>query len=106
MRILLDESTPKQFAAALAGHEVRTVGQCGWGGKSNGALLALASADFDVMITADRNIRYQQNLKTLPITIVILVTPDNLLPSFQKLAPELLAQLPLITPHTLIEMQL
>lgn len=105
MRILLDESMPKQFATALTGHDVRTVVQCGWGGTNNGALLALAATSFDVLITADRNIKFQQNPKSLPVTIVILVTSDNLLPSFQKLAPELLARLPLITPRTIIELQ-
>jgi len=104
MRILLDESMPKKFAAALTGHDVRTVVQCGWAGTRNGKLLALAANNFDVLVTADRNIQHQQNLKTLPITVVILTTPDNLLPSFQKLAPQLLARLPLIPPHTMVEL--
>lgn len=106
MRILLDESMPRIFAADLVGHKVRTVAQCGWSGTKNGKLLALAANGFDVMITADRNIRYQQNLQTLPIAVVVLATPDGLLPSFQKLVPKLLAALPAIPPRTLIELQL
>lgn len=104
MRILLDESIPKQFAASITGHDVHTVVQCGWAGTKNGKLLALAANSFDAFITTDRNIKYQQNLKTLPITVIILTTSDNLLPSFQKLAPQLLARLPLLTPRTLIEL--
>jgi predicted nuclease of predicted toxin-antitoxin system len=105
MRVLLDESMPRQFAASLTGHNVQTVVQCGWAGTKNGKLLTLAAANFDVLVTADRNIQYQQNLKTLPITVVILTTPDNLLPSFQQLAPQLLSRLPLIPPRTLVELQ-
>jgi predicted nuclease of predicted toxin-antitoxin system len=104
MRILLDESMPQQFAASLPGQNVQTVAQCGWAGTKNGKLLALAANSFDVLVTADRNIKYQQNLKTLPIPVVILATPDNLLASFQSLAPQLLARLPQIPPRSLIEL--
>jgi hypothetical protein len=106
MRILLDESLPAPLASSLVGHHVKTVGQCGWAGIKNGKLLALASGSFDVMLTADRNIRYQQNIKTLPITVVVLVTPDGLLPSFQKLAQQLPAALSALIPCTLIELKL
>lgn len=90
----------------LVGHVVQTVVECGWEGISNGKLLALAAASFDVMVTADRNIKYQQNLKKLPIAVVVLITPDGLLPSFQQLVPELLVALSQLKPRTLIELQL
>jgi predicted nuclease of predicted toxin-antitoxin system len=106
MRILLDESLPAPLASSLVGHQVKTVGQCGWTGIKNGKLLALAGSNFDVMLTADRNIQYQQNMKTLPIAVVVLVTPDGLLPSFHKLMQQLLAALSALVPRTLIELKL
>lgn len=46
----------------LIGHECKTAQQCGWGGKTNGELLRLAESQFDLFVTSDQNIRYQQNL--------------------------------------------
>jgi hypothetical protein len=68
VRILLDESLPKPLARLLVGHEVRTVVQMRWSSLANGALLrqALASG-FDVLLTADQNLPFQQNLNDLPI---------------------------------------
>jgi predicted nuclease of predicted toxin-antitoxin system len=106
MRILFDESMPKPLAADLIGHSVRTVVQCGWTGAKNGRLLTLAAQNFDVLITADRNIRHQQNLKSLPVAVIVLATPDGLLPSFKLLVPKLLATLANLTPRTLTELQL
>jgi len=90
----------------LIGHDVRTVIECGWAGTSNGKLLALAASSFDVLLTADRNIKHQQNLKTLPIAVVVLATPDGLLTSFQQLLPSLLAELSTLAPRTFLEIQL
>ncbi len=75
MRILLDESVPVQIARALTGHDVWTVRQMGWGGFSNGDLLSAAQKEkFHVLIIADKNLRYQQNLSDLPLTILELWT--------------------------------
>lgn len=97
---------PRRFAASLSGHDVRTVGQCGWAGTKNGRLLALAATQFDVLITADRNIQYQQNLKALPIAIIVLATPDGRIRSFQQLVPRLLATLKSFVPFSLVELRL
>lgn len=61
MRILLDESLPRDLSALLVGHEAVTVRAAGWSGVKNGRLLAFAATRFDVFLTADRNIEYQQN---------------------------------------------
>ena len=90
MRVLLDESLPRPFAALLSGHEVRTVAGLGWSGTQNGELLRLAADRFDILITADRNLEHQQNLTTLPIAVVVLVAPTNRLESLVPLVPELL----------------
>jgi hypothetical protein len=63
MRILLDECVPRRLARELAGHDVRTVPEMGWSGKRNGELLQLmAGQGFEVFLTVDQNLRYQQNL--------------------------------------------
>ncbi len=75
MRILLDECVPVQISRALPGHSVRSAQQMGWTGLSNGELLDLAEqAGFDLLIIADKNLRYQQNLSRRRIAILELWT--------------------------------
>lgn len=102
MRVLLDESLPRPFAALLSGHEVRTVAAVGWSGTENGELLRLAAESFDVLLTADRNLEHQQNLTTLPISVVVLVAPTNRLESLTPLVPELLELLKALPPHRVV----
>jgi hypothetical protein len=64
VRILLDESLPRPLGSALTGHEVSTVQAESWTSLSNGVLLRHAAEKFDVLLTADRNIEFQQNLAT------------------------------------------
>jgi len=101
MRILLDESLPRRLKAELMGHDVSTVVECGWSGVKNGKLLALAAVRFDVFITADQNLPYQQNLAALPVSVIVLVAHDNRLQTLQGLVPELLTQLTGIEPNSL-----
>ena len=63
MRLLLDECLPKKLKRGLAGHEVKTVPECGWAGCKNGHLLGLAQTQFDVFLTVDRNLSFQQSLE-------------------------------------------
>jgi predicted nuclease of predicted toxin-antitoxin system len=73
MRILFDQSTPVPIRAFLTQHSVSTAFQQGWSTLRNGELLAAAeAASFDVLLTADRNMRYQQNLGGRKIAVVIL----------------------------------
>jgi len=60
MRILLDESLPSGLSSLLKGHESTSVQQAGWSGVKNGKLLALAATRFDVFLTVDQNIEFQQ----------------------------------------------
>jgi hypothetical protein len=77
MFILLDHVTPKGIARALVGHTVTKAKDRGWDTFSNGDLLAAAeAAGFDVFVTADKNIRYQQNLAGRRIALVVLGTPQ------------------------------
>ncbi len=69
MRLLLDESVPRKLRFALTKHDVRTVVEMGWSGRKNGELISLAAADFDVFVTVDKNLPYQQDEATLPIAV-------------------------------------
>jgi hypothetical protein len=62
LKLLLDECVDRRFAGELPAHDVKTVPQMGWAGIKNGVLLTLAEAEFDVFITVDRNLSFQQNL--------------------------------------------
>jgi predicted nuclease of predicted toxin-antitoxin system len=77
MRILLDEDLPRRLGASLSGHEVSTVQRCGWSGIKNGKLLALAATKFDVFLTMDGNLEYQQNLSKLPIAVLVVTAVSN-----------------------------
>ena len=77
VRILLDESLPRRLARLLTGHEVRTVAQMGWSGLTNGKLLAEAATHFDVVLTADQNIEFQQNMTELPLAVIVLAASSN-----------------------------
>ena len=103
MRILLDESLPKELKTELPGHNVRTVQETGWSGVKNGELLVLAAAQFDVFITADQNLRYQQNLSALPIAVVVLVARNNRIDTLRPLMPDLTASLATLPARTLVQ---
>jgi hypothetical protein len=64
--------------------------------------LRQAAEKFDVVITADQNIEFQQNLKELPIAVVVLVAPTNRIESVEPLAPDLLKTLDVLQPKTLV----
>lgn len=74
MKLLLDECIPARLRFDFVGHEVRTLEQAGLKGLKNGILLRTASREFDVLLTVDQNIPFQQNLSELSIAIVILVS--------------------------------
>ena len=94
MRILLDESLPRRPLAAFPGPEVVTVAEAGWSGRQNGELLQLAAGRFDLFVSADQNLQYQQNLSTLPISIAVLAGRDNRYETLLPLVAQLLARLP------------
>ncbi len=93
MRILLDESLPRKLGFSLTSHHVRTVQQMGWSGLTNGKLLAAATSQFDVLVTGDQNMRYQQNTEQLSLSVVVLVAPNNKLESFLPMIPRLVETL-------------
>lgn len=101
MRILLDESIPARLGSLLTGHHIATVQGRGWAGIKNGRLLLLASTDFDVFLTADRGIEFQQNLATLPVSILVVIARTNRLADIAPLVPAILRTLESIQPRTI-----
>ena len=95
MKILLDESLPIKLKADFGPeHEVYTVRDKGWLGHKNGALLQLIVEDgFELFVTVDRNLRFQQNLDRLPITVAILISKDNRLQTLRNLIGKLILRL-------------
>jgi predicted nuclease of predicted toxin-antitoxin system len=79
MKILIDECLPTELKGTLTamGHECQTARQSGFGSKKNGELLSIAEGRWDVLLTSDRNIRYQQNMTGRNVSIVILRAKSN-----------------------------
>ena len=74
MRILFDQGTPVPLRQHLVGHDVITVFELGWSDLTNGELLASAEVSFDLLLTTDQKLRYQQNLVGRNLAIVVLMT--------------------------------
>jgi hypothetical protein len=104
VKILLDECTPRVVKRRLPGRNVSTVQEVGWGGLTNGALLAAADARFDVFITTDKNLRHQQNLSKLKLAVMLL--PSNRVPVIESVIPDVEAALMTIKPGDYVEIPL
>ena len=102
MHILIDECLPKKLKQALQGHAVFTVQEKGWSGIENGDLLRIAEKEFDVWLTADRGIEYQQNLNRFDIAVVVLIAYRNRLDALMPLIPRLQEVLQVIQPHQIV----
>jgi len=89
MKILLDESLPRKLKNDFpANHEIFSVKDMNWLGKKNGELLQLIiENNFEIFVTVDRNLPYQQNLQRLPFTIMVLCALNNRRDTLQKLVP-------------------
>ena len=91
MRILIDECVDQRLRLLLGAHDCQTAAYAGLAGLKNGALLAAAeAAGFEVMVTTDQEIPFQQNLKIRRISIVVLCAPTNRLSDLRPLVPEAL----------------
>src|SRR5471032_1189171 len=101
MKVLFDASVPRPLRPRLAGWEIRTAQEEGWGRLENGDLLRAAESRFDAFITADQNLRYQQNLAGRKLAIVVL--PTNHLPAVLRLAPQIAAALSALRPGDFVE---
>ena len=95
MKILLDENMPRKLRYRFGpDHHVATVQDMGWTSKENGELLQLLlTAGFEVFITGDRKMRYEQNWRRYPIPVLVLSAPDNKYESYLPFIPQVLALL-------------
>jgi len=93
-RILLDECVDRRLADYIPDHDVTSVAERGWVGLSNGALLEKAQAEFDVFLTTDRNLSYQQNLSRFALAVAVLQAPTNRVDDLVPLIPTFLEALP------------
>ena len=98
MRVLLDECLPRKLKSDLPGHEARTVPEMGWASKENGELLELAAGQFDVFLTVDRNLTYQQDVGRFNIAVLVLVAQGNRLSDLRPLMLQVMEALPAIRP--------
>ncbi len=105
MRLLLDECLPRRtkFLFVEGGHECETVRDAGLSGKENGELIALAEKKFDILITIDKNIRYQQNITGRNIAILIIRVASNDLDDIRPHIPQALAALKTTKPGQIVE---
>ncbi|MCU0839233.1 MAG: DUF5615 family PIN-like protein [Rhodospirillales bacterium] len=100
MRLLLDEWIDWRLSRDIAGHDVKTARQMGWTGARNGELLALAAGAFDVFVTVDRNLSFQQNVEFHVVAVIVLRCRSNRLNDLRPLVPQLLTALAAATPGT------
>jgi hypothetical protein len=91
VNILLDECTPRVVKKRLPKLNIQTVQEMGWSGLKNGALLAAAEGQFDVFVTTDKNLRYQQNLQGRKLAVLLL--PSNQVPIVERLIADIEANL-------------
>ena len=106
MRLLLDESRPRGLKRLLSAHEVATVPEQRWTGKSNGELLRLAENEFDVFLTADQNVEYQQNLSAYNVAVVVLAAPTTRIQDLGPLIPAVLNALDVTKPGEVVRVSL
>ena len=102
MRVLLDERVPRALRKELPGHDVKTVSEAGWRGVKNGGLLRLAAEEFDVLLTVDRNLEYQQNFSGLKLAVVVMETESNDIAVLCPLMPAVREALPRAQPGKVI----
>lgn len=105
-RILLDECIPRPLGGYLVDHEVRTAPQMGWASIVNGELIKLAEIEFDVFVTVDKGILYQQNLHSRVLGFIFLRARSNRLEDLLPLVGDMLTALESIKAGDIIEVEL
>jgi hypothetical protein len=104
MKILLDECLPKKLKKDLAPHECQTVPDAGWSGLANGELLSTAErSGFEVFLTINRGIEYQQNLSSRHISVVLISSNSNRLADLQRQVPDILRMLKSLRPGQMVK---
>ena len=106
MRVLLDECVPRKLKRDLIGHDVQAVVDIGWSSKRNGELLQLMLAQkFDVLLTVDRNLEFQQNVRASGLGVVVVIVRRNRLKELRPLAPAMLEAIARVRSGELIRVE-
>ena len=104
MKIFFDQGTPAPLRHALKGHTVATAYELGWAELDNGKLLSATESEFDVLVTTDQNLRYQQNLAERRLAILILPTTNW--PELHAHETQIAAAINTLRPGDVVEMKL
>ena len=102
MRILLDENVPVRLATFISGHAVATVRDMRWLGIKNGKLIALAEGSFDCLLTMDKGMKHQNDLRSLTIGFLVVRSRSNRLGDLLPLMPDILRGLAAVVPSRVI----
>ena len=105
MRVLIDECVDPRVASLLGDHRAATVHQQGWDAFQDGPLLTVAQEDFDVLLTLDRGLEFQQNLAEFRIGVIVAHVPKNQLPYFRVIQKELLTAIERVRPGEVIHVR-
>jgi hypothetical protein len=104
MKILLDHCVPRPFRHTLSGHDIITARDMGWETLKNGVLLdAAQDAAFDVLLTVDQNLRYQQNLQDRELAVIVMIANGITMDDLRPLVPVVASTLLLVQPGRLYE---
>ena len=98
MRVLLDNCVPWRLGRELPGHKVSSLIKLGWTELTDGDVLDKMADDFDVLVTMDKNLRFQQNMQERSVTVLILRSPTNNLATLRLIVPALLKALDNLVP--------
>ena len=101
--MLLDECVPRKLKRELPGHDIRTVTEMVWSGIKNGPLLRLASQEFDVFLTVDQGVEYQQNLFGLSLAVIVLGAKSNDIDDLRPLMPRVREVLEKASPGNVVK---
>ena len=104
-KVLLDECVDRGLAESITGHDVTTVPEAGWASLKNGELLNRAQAEFDIFVTTDRNLMFQQNLPKFDIAVLVLAAKSNRLRDLLPLVPKIAAAITSAKPGGPITLQ-
>lgn len=105
MKVLFDECLPKRLKQAFRAYEVKTVPEMGRAGKTNGELLQLAKGKFEIFVTVDQNLQYQQSLETSGIAVILIRVKNNRYETFKPLVPKIQQALQTIQTGQLIPIE-
>ncbi len=105
MKIFIDECIDWRLSRSFGEIEVRTARQMGWSELKNGRLLREAAKQFDVFVTVDKSIEFQNNFSHIPIAVVVLVAPSNMLSALIPLVPKVIERLPTLVAGTVTRVE-